>query len=54
MFVTPPDVATYRSDVALPVAGGRAFAEHTKAEQERVRSPLAVSWVEPVKSLLVN
>jgi len=38
-------VVTYRSDAALPLAGGGAFAEHTKAEQERVRSPLALGWV---------
>jgi hypothetical protein len=47
-------VATYRPDVALPLTEGRAASEHTKVEQERVRSPLAVGWVELVKSLLVN
>jgi hypothetical protein len=33
----------YHSDVALPFTGGAAFENHTKSEQERVRSPLAVS-----------
>ncbi len=32
--------------MALPLAGGGATSVLAKAEQERVRSPLAVGWVE--------
>lgn len=46
--------AAYRSDVALPFAGAAAFENHTKAEQEQVRSPLTVSWVELATLLLVS
>jgi len=40
--------------MALPFAGGTAFENHTKAEQEQVRPPLAVSWVELATLLLVT
>ncbi len=42
------------SQPTAPMQRESFAGEYVRAEQERVRSPVAVGWVGPVTSLLVN